>query len=65
MESDLLPLAAMARKARIPSKWLRQEAEAGRIPHLNAGGQLLFNSQIVESLLLKLASRTECEVAHA
>jgi hypothetical protein len=47
----------MARKARVPSKWLRREAEAGRIPCLNANGQLLFNSSIVEKLLLSLAGQ--------
>jgi hypothetical protein len=57
----LLPLGTMARKVRVPSTWLRKEAEEGRVPHLNAGGQLLFNSSIVEKLLLSMASQQKRE----
>jgi len=52
---NLLPLGAMARRVHVPSKWLRSEAEAGRIPHLNDDQQLLFNPEIVETLLVERA----------
>lgn len=44
-------LGAIARRFRIPAKWLRQEAEAGRIPHLKAGRVLLFDPEVVETAL--------------
>jgi len=61
----LLPLGAMARKAHVPPKWLKEQAEAGNVPHLNAGGKLLFNSEIVERLLMSLASAAEHQQACA
>jgi hypothetical protein len=53
----LLPLAAMARKLHVPVKWLKAEAEAGRIPHLQADRVLLFNAEIVQSLITERASK--------
>ena len=51
----LLPLGAMAQRVRVAAKWLRQEAESGRIPHLTAGSRLLFDSETVERILLERA----------
>ena len=45
----------MARRLRVTMKWLRAEAEEGRIPHLRAGRILLFDPETVERLLLKRA----------
>ena len=58
MDTDtrLLPLGAMARQLHVPAKWLREEAAAGRIPHLRAGNVLLFNPAVVEPLLIERAS---------
>ena len=53
----LLPLCAMARRMYVSNKWLRGEAEAGRIPHLKAGKTLLFNPDVVEPLLVERASK--------
>lgn len=47
-----LYLGAMARRLRIPAKWLRSEAEAGRIPHLRAGSTFLFDPEAVENIVL-------------
>jgi hypothetical protein len=60
-EQKLLPLFVMARRLRVPGKWLRAEAESGRIPCLIAGRQILFNPSIVESLLVERASRKEAQ----
>jgi hypothetical protein len=49
----LMNLAATARHLRVPAKWLRAEAEAGRIPHLRAGATLLFDPDAIEQLLLE------------
>lgn len=48
-----LLLGAMARRARVPAKWLRAEAEAGTIPHLRAGNVLLFDPVAVEQILVQ------------
>lgn len=36
-------------------EWLRAEAEAGRLPHLNADGEILFDLQAVRDALLARA----------
>ncbi|HOQ88164.1 MAG TPA: hypothetical protein PLQ89_20865 [Phycisphaerae bacterium] len=51
----LLPLAAMARRVFVAPSWLRSEAEAGRIPHLQAGRTILFDPDAVEAVLLERA----------
>lgn len=56
-ESKLLPSFVMARRLHVPNKWLRAEAEAGRLPCLIAGKQILFNPAIVEPLIIERASR--------
>ena len=48
-----LNLGAMSRRLRVPAKWLRAEAEAGRIPHLRAGSVLLFDPDVVERIILE------------
>ena len=47
----------MARRLRVTAKWLREEAEAGRIPHLKAGPRLLFDPETVEQVLLERARK--------
>jgi hypothetical protein len=51
----LIPLAELARQLHVEPKWLASEAKAGRLPHLNAGGRLLFHRPTVERLLLRRA----------
>lgn len=46
-----LNLGAMARRLRVPARWLRAEAEAGRIPHLRADSALLFDPEVVERIV--------------
>jgi hypothetical protein len=53
----LQPLNLVARRLRVPLKWLRAEAEAGRIPALLAGNQFLCDLEAVEAALLKRARR--------
>ena len=53
--SRLLPLRFMAKRLRVPVRWLRGEAEAGRIPHLKADSHLLFDPEAVERTLLERA----------
>ena len=56
-ETALLPLGTMAVMVGVTHKWLRQEAEAGRIPCLNANGRLLFDEATVHRLLLDRARK--------
>lgn len=55
----LVPLGAMAARLRVPQKWLRGEAEAGRVPHLKAGQRLLFDPETVERVLLERARQDQ------
>jgi hypothetical protein len=51
----LLPLNVVARRLRVPVRWLRAEAEAGRIPCLRADTAILCDMVAVEAVLLKRA----------
>jgi hypothetical protein len=55
--SPLVPLRLAARWLRVPLKWLRAEAEAGRIPCLRADSQFLCDPAAVETALLERARR--------
>jgi hypothetical protein len=52
---QLFPLGELARILCVPARWLRAEAEAGRLPHLKADTALLFDLPTVERLLLERA----------
>lgn len=54
-QSPLLQVGPMARRLRVPVRWLRAEAEAGRIPHVQAERVLLFDPATVETVLLERA----------
>lgn len=38
-------------------QWLLREAEAGRLPHVNAGGRILFDPEAVEEALIERARK--------
>ena len=61
-----LPIARVARMLRVPVKWLRAEAEAGRIPHLRAGRAMLCDLETVERILLQRARQggTDVDTTH-
>jgi hypothetical protein len=54
-QPKLLPAGPTARRLRVPVSWLRGEAEAGRVPCLQAGKVLLFSPETVERVLLERA----------
>ena len=54
-QSRLVPAGPMARRLRVPVRWLRAEAEAGRIPHVKAERVFLFDPEAVEKVLLERA----------
>ncbi|HNY78462.1 MAG: hypothetical protein RBS72_18110 [Sedimentisphaerales bacterium] len=55
---QLVTVYRMARALRVPVEWLSEEARAGRLPHVDARGRLLFNPHAVEKAL---AQRAACE----
>lgn len=54
---SLLPLNVVARRLRVPLRWLVAEAEAGRVPSLRAGRAFLVDPEAVENALLERARR--------
>jgi hypothetical protein len=58
-----LPLNKAARCLRVPSKWLREEVEAGRLPALRAGRAILIHIPTVAKLLSKRAQDTNPQPA--
>ncbi len=52
-----LPIAVVARRLRVPVAWLKAEAEAGRVPHLKAGKQILVVPEIVQKVLAERAKQ--------
>lgn len=58
MNADhLATLRGLARELKISIEWLRDEADAGRIPCLRAGRKRLFNVEAVRQALLRRAAR--------
>lgn len=55
--NDLLTLTEMSRHIGVTQQWLREEAEAGRIPCLKAGRRLLFAPCAVREVLYAKASQ--------
>ena len=49
------PVRLAASRFGVPAAWLRAEAEAGRLPHLRAGRQILIHPEQVEAALLARA----------
>lgn len=56
--SDLLSLSRMARRLGVTQQWLRDQADAGKIPCLKAGNRYLFNPVAVQETLATKAART-------
>lgn len=64
-EITLLPLMAAAQRFGVPAKWLKNEAEAERIPHLRAGNRILFDLQTLAACLKQRATKNGAEAGHA
>ena len=59
----LVTASTMARRLRVTLRWLRSEAEAGRLPCIRAEKQLLFDADVVERVLLERAGQPVVEEA--
>ena len=55
---SLLTAGQMARRLRVTARWLKAEADAGRIPHLKAETVYLFDPDVVERVLRERAGAT-------
>ena len=53
---ELLPLRRMAARLGVPSKWLRERAEAGDVPGLRAGDRWLFRPDVVGLAVAAMAA---------
>lgn len=52
---SLKSLRRMAAQVGVPSKWLKAEAEAGRVPGLCAGNRWLFVPSVVVPVIAAMA----------
>ncbi|MCC7146261.1 MAG: hypothetical protein IT443_07420 [Phycisphaeraceae bacterium] len=58
--SDLVPIYGLYRRLKstgIGLSWLKQEADAGRLPFLMVGKRRLFNVAAIEAILLERAGK--------
>lgn len=54
-----ITLTDLARRIGLPSAWLRQEAECGRIPHLRTARRIMFDFETVERCLAERSKNGE------
>ena len=55
----IVELEEMAKRAKVPPRFLKAEAEAGRVPALKAGAKFLFNPQAVLKVLSERAANSQ------
>lgn len=55
---SFVPLSVLASQLALPEKWLKAEADAGRIPHLLVCGRRRFHVATVRSALLRRAAES-------
>jgi hypothetical protein len=55
VETELLSLTRAARRLGVPARWLRAEADAGRVPCLRAGMRYLFELNALREALARRA----------
>lgn len=56
-KAQLVSAYKLARTLRLDPEWLTTEAAAGRLPHINVRGRVLFNAAAVAALLVERAGR--------
>jgi excisionase family DNA binding protein len=50
-------VAELAARLRLPIRWIKTEAKAGRLPHIRVGRCWLFNEEAVRAYLAARAGR--------
>jgi len=63
-EQRIVPLGVMARLVHVPTKWLRGEAEAGRVPALRAGNRYVFRPDIISRIIAERAAKASGEAGN-
>ena len=64
--SELFGLSRMSRRLGVTMQWLREQADAGKVPCLKAGKRYLFNPVAVqEALAAKATQVAGSEANHA
>lgn len=58
---ELMPLNQMAARLGVPSKWLKERAEAGQVPGLRAGNRWLFRHDVVLPIVAAMAAPTDAD----
>ncbi len=56
-ENQYISLEKVAAQVKLPQKFIREQAEAGMIPHLVVGGRLRFHLETVQVALDRLAKK--------
>lgn len=59
--TELLTIGRMARRLGITQQWLREQADAGKVPCLRAGKRILFNPVAVQETLASQAAARQPE----
>lgn len=60
MDTQLLPINLVARRLRLPAKWLQSEADADRIPCLRAGAKTLaIPEDVADALISRVRTQRE------
>ncbi len=54
---EVLTLYPLAERLRLSADWLREQADAGRLPHIRAGNRYVFNPAAVTAALAQLAAQ--------
>jgi hypothetical protein len=53
---ELVPLRRMAARLKVPTRWLRERAEAGDVPALRAGDRWLFRADLAAAALAAMVT---------
>ncbi|MEO1529307.1 MAG: hypothetical protein AAFX06_28130 [Planctomycetota bacterium] len=61
--NEPLGLVGMALELGVPREWLREQADAKRVPHVKAGKRYLFNREATLKAVSMLAAKSNCETA--
>lgn len=64
-QPKILNTAQMARRLRVNTAWLKEQATTGNVPCLPAGKNFLFNPEAVENCLLERAAQPAQEASRA
>lgn len=62
--SELFCLSRMSRRLGVTRQWLREQADAGKVPCLKAGKRYLFNPVAVQETLAAKATKVAASEAN-